>query len=677
MKKLFATIITLVIILSSKTSFASPPVEIWRNGVKLSTTYNKIQQAIDAAQPGDVIRILTGTYYENLKIKKKNGSATNTFRLEGAAGATVTIDGGDSTLQKITNNSRWTQIGTTGVYRTLVPYSGNQTWKRVIAASISTSDSLLATYWHKAIFDTLPRGGGIIRQNTSDTIKIKLSTGEKNPNKRIINIGKADAVIRIDSSSYWVVSNLQLKHGGFAGIYLAGIRDSNIVFDKIKISSTFRGITTEETPGTGQSYCARNIVVKNCNVSNLMPTSTTTNTVLWQGYADGSSASDDSQAPQRSTGIMFKAVKNSEVRNSEISGWWDGMKLTGVSSKAHHNTFFNLNDDMVELESNYSNDIRFYNNFGYNLYVGISVINNYGGNVYIFRNRLVNTRPMREKKYQGSITYGYCIKLGTGWNPVKAQDVKIFNNSFYAKEAVIWDARTRVQPSEQFFRMEFVNNIFSSGHWKTNFKNGDTLSHSFINNSKWINNLWIKNDNLHEKGIKIETSADSTFLKTQYTNPMANLNLNIKSTSKALNNGTNYPQTTWPGIDSTIAIGNYDIGANEKGVNDNDSVLVLIGGQITPNTSYRVADEVELESINENLSQVGILIYPNPVEDEMIIKVNPIIVNSSNIKIYSAIGETIYSQNIEDIYELKINTKQFPKGTYIIDFGKERKIFVK
>ncbi|MFQ6063634.1 MAG: nitrous oxide reductase family maturation protein NosD, partial [Methanosarcinales archaeon] len=33
--------------------------------------YNKIQSAIDSANPGDIIEVLSGTYYENVKVNKK------------------------------------------------------------------------------------------------------------------------------------------------------------------------------------------------------------------------------------------------------------------------------------------------------------------------------------------------------------------------------------------------------------------------------------------------------------------------------------------------------------------------------------------------------------------------------------------------------------------------------
>ena len=223
---------------------------------------------------------------------------------------------------------------------------------------------------------------------------------------------------------------------------------------------------------------------------------------------------------------------------------------------------------MVELESSNSKDLSFYSNFGYNLYVGISVINNSGGNVYVFRNRLVNTRPMSTSETKIDTSYGYCIKLGKGWDAkvLYAEDVKFFNNSFFATGAPIWDARYKT-----LRRFEFINNIFSSGGWKTNFKNKDTLTHTFDNNCIWKNNLWVKEEGLHEPGIKVENSSTATFVNAFTINPYSNSNLNIKNSSKALNMGTNYHKK-W-NVDTTSISGNsFDIGANESDINSNDSI---------------------------------------------------------------------------------------------------------
>ncbi len=545
--------------LGSILSYANPPVELWRGGAV--STYSTIQAAINAAQAGDTIRIRGGKYYENLVLNGSgspataSGTSTHPIRIEGVPGDTVIIDGADTGLQS--TNTRWTNNGG-GEYQTTVAFTGNQTWKWISAASVSASDSLMATYWKETKFDAGIRGQGIIKDSATSVVKIRLSNN-RDPNNVVVNIGTADGIIKVQNVSYWDFSNLQLKHAGFAGIYLAGTSVSHLTFDKIKVTTSFRGLSTDES--ASGSY----ITVSNCQFSNLMPRNW-----YWDGYNDAFSASEDTKAPQRSAGVMIKAASNVEVKNCQMNGWWDGMKYTGTSNKAHHNLFFNCQDDMVELESSSSSDVRFYNNIGYDLNVGISVINNGGDSVYVFRNRIVCTRNMKALDANGNVLsasyYGYCIKFGSSWSPAVAKNVKFFNNSFYAYRSSFWDAHT-ITPSH----FTFVNNIFCSGHDGNNFVSNDTTTHTFTNSNKWMYNLWYRDVNLHETGIQL---ADPKYVRAQYTDATVPLNLNIKSTSPAKDNGTSYPQTTWSGLDGTSPSGTMDIGANEYGVNDNDSSLV-------------------------------------------------------------------------------------------------------
>lgn len=632
---------------------ANPPVERWRGGTK--KTFSTIQTAIDSSRAGDVIRIHQGVYYENLVIDGRSGTSSTPIRLEGYPGETVVIDGADKGLQQ-PNNTRWQNIGN-GEYQAIVPFIGNQTWIRITPVATGAQDSLLATYWKETKFDSLQRGSGIIRTGT--TVKIRLR-GNVSPASKMLHIGLADGIIKVQNASYWEFRNLTLKHAGFSGIYLAGMNVNSITIDQVKVFSAFRGISTEESGN------AKNIMVQNCRFSNLIPRNWP-----WQGYDDGSSAGDDSKAPQRSAGVMIKGTTNAIVKNCEIDGWWDGMKLTGIANRAHHNLIHNIQDDMVELESKYTDDLRFYNNFGYDLNVGISMINNVGGNIYVFRNRIVNTRIVY-KLNDPAKYYGYSVKLGPGWGDgAEAKNVKIFNNTFYSCRANIWDAR---KVAFQYF--EFVNNIFytDSPYYNANFVDNVTSTHTFNNGCYWANNLWNKQPSLQESGIR---HGEAGFVAVQYTNAAVNLNLNLLPTSQAKEAGTSYPQSRWPGVDATPIVGKIDIGAHELGGNDYESTKVgpIFGANLPAFKDVNPTSIAEEKVYDPSSS--AIVLSPNPVVDIMHIQLPTTIDGNTPLQVRDMNGAIVAATAANDTPVASLDLTILPKGMYVLEVGKYRAAFVK
>lgn len=532
---------------------AAPAVEKWRAGQM--TLFPTIQAAINAAEAGDLIRIREGVYHETLVIHKKSGTLQAPIQLEGAKGEKVVIDGAWEDLQK-KGNKRWRRVAP-GAYETELPStSSNLPWDRVTAASIGEEDSLIATYWFDAKLDSMQKGTGILRRGS--TVRIKMQEGE-DPNNVIIHIGRSDAVLKIKDVCHWKIHNLSFRHATFAGVYLVGHYYHHIQLDRLTVQSCFRGISTDEQTSGSE------VQISHCRLVNKRPLNWP-----WDGYVDHGQAGDDRQGPQRTTGIMIKGGVRFEVHHCEIAGWWDGMKLTGTSVHAHHNLVHDIQDDMVELESDRSNDVRFFNNVGYDLFVGISVVNNQGGNIYVFRNQVTSTRANFTSKRPSKSVYGYTIKLGKGWGAVrKAENVKFFNNTFFSYRAAIWDAR--IVPLKQF---EFVNNIFYTQHDPRNFVSEDTLTHTFENGCQWLSNLWNKQPTLHEPGIQ---RCELVFNRKPTQLSLILLPLLIQKGSCAHETGTSYPSVAWPGVDTTPIVGKIDIGAHE--IDGNDAELANIGPQ--------------------------------------------------------------------------------------------------
>lgn len=514
---------------------APPKVERWRTGKKV--LFPSIQSAVNSAVPGDVIKIREGIYHESVTIRHIHGKPGTPIQVVGAEGERVVIDGAEPSLQQAGNN-KWKKAAN-GAYQTYVSGDLSQSkWGNVGAVSVGEQDSLMATYWKKEKLEARTRGKGVRREG--NVVYLKMKEGE-DPNKIPLHISTCVANLHLQDASYWEFHNIELYHAGFAGVYLEGDEYHHLAFDHLKIHTAFRGISTDEEKS------GRDIVISNCEISNKMPTQWP-----WEGYEDSEKADDDHHAPQRTAGVMIKGAQRVEIKDCEISGWWDGMKLTGVSIDAHHNRFHDIDDDMVELESSYSKDVLFHHNMGHDVFVGISVVNNKGGNVYVFRNRIFANRQIQDPK-TGKRNYGYSIKIGKAWGDEKrAENVKVFNNSFYAKRASFWDARTVALSA-----FEFINNIFYAEQLP--FLNHDTLTHRVDNGCFWSHNLWNKEVSFHELEKQVCDPLNGTLDEATKELPLPTTT-NERCIKEA---GTDYALKKWPEIDTTPIKGAVDIGAEE------------------------------------------------------------------------------------------------------------------
>ncbi|MCK4613320.1 MAG: right-handed parallel beta-helix repeat-containing protein, partial [Thermoplasmata archaeon] len=136
-----------------------------------SGNYTKIQDAIDAAEDGDTIRVFDGTYYENVVVNK-------TVNLIGNGSANTTIDGGGSgTVVKITAD----RVNISGF---------------MVTGSGSSSNN-----------------AGIIIESSNNTVM----------NNTCSNSGAHGIYLKISCSN--TISNNTFNHNNESGIYL--YRDSN------------------------------------------------------------------------------------------------------------------------------------------------------------------------------------------------------------------------------------------------------------------------------------------------------------------------------------------------------------------------------------------------------------------------------------------------------------------
>ncbi|WP_179215544.1 right-handed parallel beta-helix repeat-containing protein [Paenibacillus sp. MY03] len=414
-------------------------VELIRSG-NVEAVYETIQEAVDAAQAGDTVLIREGQYYENIVIDGVMGTETAPFTIMGAPGETVIVNGADPGIAS-PNNGRWTPLGD-GVYTATVPWTGDPE-KALLTWASRIDGALLAAHYNLELFNTGARGDDKTYRAGS-TVRIKLDNGA-DPNEVPLLIGISDGVFRIQDSQHIAIENMEIRGGGFAGVYMKGEAYSHIRLDRLTIRNSFRGISTDDEEDSGS-----HVTISNNLIANNWPADW-----RWDGYVDAGSSSNELLAPMRGHGIVMKA-SHSQIHHNEITGGWDGMQVQGEHIQIHHNTISNMKDDGVELESNNSAYLEFYENRLYDVFVGFSIVSDTPGPIYIYRN-IFSTNKLSYFKPQTGETYryGYSIKNGRDWG-AGAENVKVYHNTFFDKRTNLFDG----EATYDWNGFEYYNNIF-------------------------------------------------------------------------------------------------------------------------------------------------------------------------------------------------------------------------
>ncbi|MBU1089123.1 right-handed parallel beta-helix repeat-containing protein [Patescibacteria group bacterium] len=418
--------------------------------------YQTIQAAIDASQPGDTVRIGEGVYFETITISGKSGTKADPVVVEGAPGERVIIDGAYRPLTLV-NNSLWKtepSIGP-GVYSTYFPFSSEtEDWVYVSLAD----ESLLWTYGTMKHFKQFFAGQGVFRDNENERLYIKLDNNT-NPNTVSINASTATAVLYLPNSSHWRFRNLELKHGSRAVIFPRFTLE-DLIFEDIIVKTARYGFLIWESYQGSVSQ----VIIRDSN--------------FYLGWDDNWWWSDvklkyddiDGKSvhvtPMEGTGVRISGAKNSEIYNCQIEGFFNGISANGESTKVHNNTIHNLLDDAIESDS-YSRtggDLRIYNNFIYDAYIGLSLSPAPRGPVYVYRNTIIADHF--NKMYKAGVKdheedyyeYGSVFKLGGELPDRPTENIKFYHNTCYAKGSVL-----KISSFDDYaLNLEWYNNIFYS-----------------------------------------------------------------------------------------------------------------------------------------------------------------------------------------------------------------------
>ncbi|AHF90186.1 hypothetical protein OPIT5_08055 [Opitutaceae bacterium TAV5] len=560
---------------------------VTRTGSHSETVHATIQDALDAAQPGDTLRIAPGVYHENV-VFRRSGTPSAPITLTGPG---AIIDGAAADYQQ-TPAGRWERLERDGhvYYRTALPFADEATPGAAIGTWISRfgtpgtnrSDRLIAAYaTPDALLDPAPRGEGSFRDR--DHVHVKLA-GNEDPNTVPLSIGRALAVIDTGGHSHLRITDLEVRNGGWTGIYLAaadGAPDAqfaggtadldelpppaespawrDVEIARVTVRNSFRGIST----GTGVGFDVRIREVRILNgVVDSWP---------WSGgYRSGMGQSEvnnsDTLAPWRGFGLRLIHLRDSEVSGSLVSGQWDGLGIKRSRRvRIHHNTFRHIMDDGVELESPEQADITFSNNHIHDAFAGISVTSNGPGPIHIYRNVVEVTRPGASSGRSAS----YGVKSGHDSLGL-ARNIKFYHNTFYSQGFSVWEKLGDPLPN-RWHGYDFVNNVFysfGSRPQNVNFRGAGATDTGGDNH--WEANLYNHDRPADEPAALTVPDLADRFVDAGQPAGPGPRDLRLRAGSPGCGDGSDYPSRQgWP--DSVTDFpGGRDRGAWQAGMAADD-----------------------------------------------------------------------------------------------------------
>ena len=351
-------------------------VSLERDGQKVSD-FASIQSALDAAKPGDVIRLSPGTYRERLRLEKS-----------GTPQKPIVLEGGGAVLDGAAAQIAW-ENHAPRVWRALVAWSGDA--KLAKSAWCSLPTQLLWAYSTRAEFDLGKNGAGTFRQ-ADGTVWLRLENDE-NPNDLAVKVPTGESGLHFGgNASNLVVRDLKIENAGVYGVRLQGEGVQGVKIENVSVGNTFSGVSTGsiwDEKGFGSR-----IRIENCRVHNDW-----NDNWIWSYFYEAEPGNRADAGAMRGAGIEVHA-SDSVVKGCTVDGQHDGMAVSGPHLEISGNTIRRIHDDALEIEGRVQNgfagavQMRVFDNWLENCYVGVSLGSLEPGPVWIYRNTIINDRAV-------------------------------------------------------------------------------------------------------------------------------------------------------------------------------------------------------------------------------------------------------------------------------------------
>lgn len=409
-----------------------------------------IQQAINSAQDGDVVKLLAGEYYQSVKLHSKSG-----ITLEGTEG--VIISGGISGIVWEFLGEK-TSSATGRVFKLWkARYPESHYWSSapndfaVIKLS-KGNDEMFWTYPEsKALYDNLINDNNGAGYYVTENKEIFLSSDE-DPNELSILISQLDPVLSINESTGIVVKNITLKHGSR---FLARVVNSeNVHIDQVSLSNAAGNLMVSSS--------------KNFKVTNSTFTNYWNFNWPWTQVKNGTYAA---KRMEHNSIIISNGSSNGEISNSIIKNSFNGIFVGDGSDSIRitNNKIYNIPDDAIEPEVSAKN-ITVNNNIIFNVLVAISAAPLLDGPLYVYNNVLVPSLQQLwsydHSTQKAEYNSGAALKVYGSVEHGRTRNIHVYNNTIYGPNGVNMGSADFVQKDDRY-RVENIS-IYNNIVYSTN-----------------------------------------------------------------------------------------------------------------------------------------------------------------------------------------------------------------
>ncbi len=363
--------------------------------------FRTIQHAIDRAEPGDVIQLQPGTYYQSNQISR-NGRADAYITIRGVGGdpSQCVINGSDEV-------NGWARLQANVFYAT----------ESRLLNTVRQVDGAGRLYHHESLGELLTAVGpldlGWFQDEAADRIYVRLAD-DVAPADGEITAGVRWSGINFDNASYWIVENLsffQFGNGsGPRGIDILESHDiviRNCNFAHMRYSVILRGPSS--------SHC----LVARCNF---------TEENLWSWPWDSMKSHDTEGFAIMATGAGGGNVFRFNTIRAHFNGiapatWTDLYnEQINYDMDVHNNVLTEIADDPLEPEGACMN-VRFWANRTQDTWTGISLAPVTVGPVFVIRDQYYNFRNQAVKVGTNGDGVGICFVYHIiGWSNYPGSD---------------------------------------------------------------------------------------------------------------------------------------------------------------------------------------------------------------------------------------------------------------
>lgn len=348
-KKIVSLTSVLILLVLHLTSFAPRGVtRASSNVIRVPVDYETIQDAINAAYPGDTIMVAPGTYYEHVIINKS-------LSLVGENKETTIIDGNVTGIVAKITESNVNFNGFTVTRSGQSPFTDSGIFLSFDAGNNNVSNNIIVNNYHGIYLESST--GNVISSNN-----ISLNTGRgifllfswgNTISANFVSRNEQDNGIELFDSTSNVITANTFSANGWAGIYLQE-SNSNTIVANIISNNWFAGIYLEES--SNNILYHNNLINNGVSKEGQVYSSASLN--IWDNGAEGNYWSDYAGEDLNGDGIGDTNIPHLEVDFYPLIEPWSSLRMFSINGNIvtviSNSTIasFNFNESLARISFN-------------------------------------------------------------------------------------------------------------------------------------------------------------------------------------------------------------------------------------------------------------------------------------------------------------------------------------